>query len=557
MAIKVIFGGKTIQEPGVYAQVKSGVKNPPLNLDYGIVLLIDTGSGASYGGYAINGEITSGSNAIKFYSAIDDFKADLRGGEYSYIADYLFQPNGFGTNGASQVGYVRACTAAPAEVTYEFGAAGAVADFTIQSRLEGLIGNGVNSTITTKLKKGYAVQMKAGPNANTTTPDTFVLEFTVGTFAGLDTEGDPYFNETEANSAPEVILTSIEFTKASDLGDWMRTSSAFNTYFKLDPASTFTTSNVVNADLTANATIKLFAGGTETYNASDFDLVLDAIKETYYNFVMTDNYGVAVNGGGKSSNNTKLFNHLLTQAKYRKMMFVAGGQNEDEFTGSTGSIGIANFYNHSSAVVVHGGFYKTSRTGVQKKYSSFVKAAAVLGRIAGAAPQVPGTFKGLNWDGEVHLMTEKERILALNNGVLHTKFDTEFNRYTINQSINTLAGIKNEFFINPDGQSYEISVTRIGMHLCNLLMIRAKQDLLSQEDGVNRFTLSASSLAEYTKGFLQLQTATDNTDGLILRFEQITIKTYLDSYFINFGYEPNYPVNKLFFTGFQLDSSLQ
>ena len=58
MASTFIFNGRQISLPGVYSTIVSGEMNPARNLDYGKVLIIDTGKySAGFGGGAgINGE---------------------------------------------------------------------------------------------------------------------------------------------------------------------------------------------------------------------------------------------------------------------------------------------------------------------------------------------------------------------------------------------------------------------------------------------------------------------------------------------------------------------
>ena len=66
MASTFIFNGRQISLPGVYSTIVSGEMNPARNLDYGKVLIIDTGKySAGFGGGAgINGENAQGQNAI-------------------------------------------------------------------------------------------------------------------------------------------------------------------------------------------------------------------------------------------------------------------------------------------------------------------------------------------------------------------------------------------------------------------------------------------------------------------------------------------------------------
>ena len=53
MATEFRFNNKRVKLPGAYSTIVSGEKNAPLALDYGKVLVIDTGGlGATWGGGA-------------------------------------------------------------------------------------------------------------------------------------------------------------------------------------------------------------------------------------------------------------------------------------------------------------------------------------------------------------------------------------------------------------------------------------------------------------------------------------------------------------------------
>jgi hypothetical protein len=72
MATSIFFNGKQIKVPGVYSTVKSGIKNPALNLAYGNALVIDTGGfGFGHGGGYDNA-------AIRCYIQISNFSNDWK-----------------------------------------------------------------------------------------------------------------------------------------------------------------------------------------------------------------------------------------------------------------------------------------------------------------------------------------------------------------------------------------------------------------------------------------------------------------------------------------------
>jgi len=544
MSKSTFFGGKIIKEPGAYSQIKSGIKNPPLNLPYGNICIIDTGSNAAFGGGAgISGELATMKESIYNFDNIDDFRSFVKGGLHWLLAEPLFKPNGLASPGVSKITYVRAATTACAEISYTFTGGGANGgEFVIKVKDEGLIGNG--SATSSILRKGYAAKMTAGIK------DTakFKIDFYVGTYRGLDPENDPY-EATQADSLPTLIARSVEFNNISTLITWMTNDSTFNSYFKLDSSSVAGTGAVNSADLAANVSQVLATGGTETYNSSDLDLVLDAIKEEYYTFILADQWAA----NAQSAANTKILAHLVNEAKFTKFMVVGGGDDKDAFTGTNSSTDTAAYYNSEKVVVVHAGIKQAIRTGSGfKDRPSIYKAAQVLGRIAGLAPQVPGTFKAIQMDGDRHIMTQKEREAALDSGVLHTTFDADFGAFIINQDINSLQ--TNDNIVNDNGTSYSVSLNRIIAQINAEIVINAKKQLLGQENGVNRNTLTEQDVIAWLQGFLSLRVATNQADNLILRFENITVKTVQDSYEVSYGIVPNFAINKLFFTGFVLEN---
>lgn len=628
MAVKHYFAGKVIEEPGVYSQQTSGVKNPPLNLDYGTVLLIDTnGNLGTVGGNSINGTNVKGKSAIAMFEDAEELKGHLMGSDWCHMADALFNPSDFGVKGASKVYFISAREANPASAvlqmermsvaitaagtgyavgnrftintgtqlsTYQvstIGAGGSVTGITlvsrglgytngvktttnvtgvgtgltvtisnvatilsmdIQTKMEGVKGNGIINNNTTLLIEGFALQFKVGPTSTPSNPK-YIIEFTAGTYAGVDSNGAPYFGESVDESKPIVILQSDEFSTTEELKFYVENNAKFKNLFNLKTGYSFSPTSIAldNIDLSSYSSLKLFSGGTQTYNQSDFDDLLDIIPELEYNFVITDNHSI----NAMDNKNILLLGHLLNEAKFDKFMYIGGGENEDNFESGTdgSSIDTAEFYNSKRVIIVHAGFYKKGLNQAEFYYSSAVKTAAVVGILAGLPPQVPATFKKIKFNRDGHDLTVKQRKLALRKGVLHTKYDSELGGFVINQAINSLQ--KNDFMVNTDASSYEISVERIGAHLNKLIIVNAKKDLLGQQNGVNRFTLSESVFFNWLKVFLQAQTVTNTQDNLILSFENITIKTVQDGLYATYSYEPNYPVNKLFVTGVMLDKN--
>ena len=155
MARSVPFNGQNIIIPGAYSNIVSGVKNGFVNLPYGGVLLIDTGSGAGYGsGPGIAGTIKKNKDAVQTFTSLVDFQNAVGGGIWYTLASALFFPNGVNSPGASYLEYVRACATIPAEMTLNFtGVSGGGGTLGIQCRDEGIVGNGIlgDETLATSL----------------------------------------------------------------------------------------------------------------------------------------------------------------------------------------------------------------------------------------------------------------------------------------------------------------------------------------------------------------------------------------------------------------------
>lgn len=533
--------------PGVYSEFVSGVNNPPISASFGNVLIIDTGTGAGFaGGAGIAGTLKSGIDSIQQFSRLKDYRAAIKGSQLWLLGEPLFQPQGAGNGaGVPSIFFAKAATTAPAEIEYTFtggGTNGGV--FNAQVRDEGTVGNGVETSSV--LTRGYAGVMRAG----TLDTSKYAIDFYVGTYKGADSESDPWDYIAEANTEPTLLVSSVEFDNIADLITWANNDSTFQTYFKVQTGTVTGTGAVDASDLSGNTGNTLAAGGTETYSTANLDLVLDAITDLDYTFVLSlDNAADA-----QSSDNSKILTHLTSEAKYRKFMIV-GGADDDTLEGADSSSETAAFYDTPKVIVVHAGV-GMRRRGVAgfKNRSSLYKAALVTGRMAGQAPQVPLTFKGLKFDKDRHELNKIEQTKAINNGVLATKFDSDFGRYVVLQGINSKQD--NNFTIADDGTSYEVSIENIKAQLSKEIEINAKLQLLGQSAGVNRNTLRPIDLKQWLESFLSTQEATEVDDNLIISSSNISVNVNGDTYEASYDFEPNFPVNKLVFTGRITDSTI-
>src|SRR5690606_30211343 len=161
MATKVFFNNRQVKLPGAYATVVSGEKNPPRSLDFGKVLVIDTGEeGLTWGGGAgIDGELASGQDAVYKFDNLADYQAFLKGGLLYKAAEGLFVPDrrNAAAIGASEVYHVKAATTTAAKLTFSTTSGGS---FVFKTRDEGVVGNGV--VVSDHLEKGYAYTVETG-----------------------------------------------------------------------------------------------------------------------------------------------------------------------------------------------------------------------------------------------------------------------------------------------------------------------------------------------------------------------------------------------------------
>lgn len=546
MATSHVFEGKTYKLPGVRSTIKSGIKNPPIDLGFGSLLIIDTGLGAGYlGGAGISGELTDPAEAFYTVDNIEDYRLFTKGGIMWLLGEPLFRPAGVGINGVSSVTVARAAETVAASASYSFSGdgSGSVATggtLTIKTRDEGLVGNGVEDIVSGELIKGYGVLMEAGIN------DTakYVLKFYVGQYPGDDTvNGVPYGGLASSKYKPRLLIQTPEFDNIQEAIDWMNENATFNEYFTLSASSVSGDGTIEPADLAANNTMNLFSGGTETYSTTHVDSVLAQIAELNVDFILATDYGA----DAQSADNFKIFSHIIEDSLYKPQLYIA---SRDDRSGFSASIADAAYYDNQYVTVVHGGAKKSSRVGTGfNLYPAIYKAAALLGREAGLEPQVPLTFKNININGEQHLLNSREQEQALDAGLLVTALIQ--NSFDIVKGVNSLQ--ENTFLVNEDGTTPSKQILRIARQLNKEIIINARRQLLKKPDGTNRNTLSENDVASWLEGYLLRKIATPQDDNLILAFQDITVTRDQDAYRINYGFIANSEINFLFFTGFMLD----
>lgn len=543
MATRVYFNGKERILPGAYASITSGEQNAPANLDYGKILIIDTGLGANWGGGSgVSGELKSGKDAVYQFDTIEQYKEFLKGGMFWKLAEALFFPYQ-NDNGVSRIYHVKAAETVAATMTFTATGGGAAGGtFKIKCVDEGVIGNG--GVTSNHLDKGFAYTIETGVIDNT----KFIFKIWRGTWTGNHTDGVSYNEVAKDEAIAKLIIQSPEFNNIQELIDWANINPQFNNYFTLDSSSAVVGTGVVNsADVASAANYVLAVGGTETYSSTHLDTVFEAVSDLDYQFILCDKYGSDYNNAMV----TKIFTHIKdTGTQFIKTMFIGAGADESTFKSTGGSIDVAKYFNSNRAVVVHGNV-KTSSTinGVGFRiWPSIYHAAVILGKVCGLPPQIPITNKQIGISGLVHNVIKRDQEMGLNFGVLMTVADQYRGGFKILQGVNSLQD--NRTLFNNLGQSHSIQFERVVAQINRELIVNSEIDLLGNPNGVNANTLSAGILKTWTETYLQSRVATSDVDNLLLSFRNVTVTRVEDYYKVTYGIVINNEITKIFYTGF-------
>lgn len=547
MATSFNFGGKSITLAGAYSRIVSGRNNPPQDLDFGKVLIIDI-NGDIAGGAGINGEHASGKDAIYSFSDLSTFRDFSFSGVWWRAAQYLFTPNGQSI-GASSVSVIKPFTTVASSMTFTaVGSATNGGTFKFDTLDEGTGANGVLEG--SDLKSGYAFTIETGE------VDTSKWIFKVwrgnykGDSTGLITPALS-FDEIELASNlanPALIAQSPEFDNIQNLIDWANDSESFASYFKLDATSAIAGDGSIDAaDVSGVSGFNLSVGGTQVANATDLNDALDTITDLNYNFI------IAWDNGAKPEASTdvlKVKTFVETQSDFNPQLHVTDQIGDEDSISN--AVTTTSALDSDKVVYTFGSIKKTSQlsnTNLVDMHPIFHLAFHV-GRLAGLEPQVPLTFKSIDINGLVKQLNRKEQEQLLNAGVLCTTFNTLINDFVVLQDVNTLQN--NKYTLNQDGTSHVIQYRRIAAQLNAELKVNATRNLLSNPTGTNRNTLSESDIKDFVQGYLQRKIATDLQDNLILSYKNVTVKRDQDAYFVTYEFVPNDEIRLIFFTGFAL-----
>lgn len=553
MATSVYFNGKLRTLPGAYSTITSGDSTASRSLDYGTVLIIDTGVyGAGFGGGAgVNGEGAQGLDAIYEFDDLTTFRNFVKGGMYWKCAEALWKPDPSNADavGISKLLFVRACTTKAAKMTFTATGGGSNGGtFVIRTIDEGLNANGVTEEIdgVTYLKNGYAFTTEAGVD----NPEAVVLKLWQGTFTGL--YKDPVtgvelsYNElTVEQSDANLLCESPECTTMAELIYWAQTDENFGARFVLDDATAVKGTGEMNASDVTDG-YQLAAGGTETYTPNtDLESVLSQIADVDYNIVMTDQIGA----NALSAANKAIIDHRNLDAKFDKFVFIGAYDSRANYEAS---LAYAKQANNAYVCIVHGGIGTASDMVASKIrwWGVFYNLCQVVGRTAGKPPYVPITNKTIGGDKLQMIPNEKEMEKAVKAGLIIVSNNPYLKRFVILQGVTTLQD--NTLLFNKKGQSFSLQFMRCLAQLNKECVVNAEIDLLADENGVNINTLSKGALETWTINFLQTRVATENQDNLISKFQNVVASRENDYYRVTYEVMINNEVTKIFFTGFLL-----
>lgn len=536
MATVVNFHGKNYIEPGSYAVSTYNPTSVQNVSAFGNVMIIDTGlaTNGTYefaGGSGIHGELNQGLKSVYNFTNYEDFLAFMGGGLVGDIAEKLFTPLPLsGAAGTPKLFYCRAATTTCATITLEMSTG---INLTLKCKNEGIAGNG--QAVDGVLKVGYAARIIAGVEDSS----KFIMEVYKGSYMGTDPAGESYGPKSLADSTPNLLAESPELSTLQELYDWASSNRYMLANFVVTMNGLGTTALKVIAQTLATG------GTTNWMKDTEYADALEAISELDITFFLCTNTTAA--GGTDAATNVKLFTYLKNDAKFSEFMFVPGGSDETDLMGdSNTSQAIAKYFNSGQVVTVHGAPVVTRKDGNgTKTLSPIYLTAAIIGLNAGMAAQTPLTFKRIGYDSFVYDLKKKERIAALQAGIMHVR--NVNGSWCVNQGITTLQD--NKKTIADDGQSFELSVELIKAQLNKELIIEGEQRFTGQTAA----QATPQSVKNFTETKLQSLVAEVGNDNLLITWQNVKVSAKNSDYFITYDFVPNVPVNKTFFTGNILD----
>lgn len=540
MATVVNFQGKNYVEPGAYAAIVYNPTSVANVAEFGNVMIIDTGLSFNTvggqqlefaGGSGIKGQLAQGLKAVYEFTDYEDFLSFMGGGLVGDIAEKIFTPRA-GVLGAPKLYYARAATTTCASIVLEMSEGN---ELVLTCKNEGVAGNAY--IVSDVLKAGYAAKVVAG-----SAQGTFRVQVLKGQFAGLDAAGEPFGAYDVASAPVNILAESEDLTTLQEAYNWASTNRVINSAFKVEMNGAGATALKAISQTGAS-------GGTTVYlNNSEYEAVLEAITELDVTFFLCTNLNAAAGAGVNANSNAKLFTYLKGEdVKFTQFMVVPGGKDDTDLFGESNcSQAIAKYYDSEQAIVVHGApvVERKDKTGT-KDLEPIYLAADIIGMAAGAAPQTPLTFKRTGYNSFVYDLKKKERVKALQAGILHVRNIS--GNWCVNQGINTLQD--NLLTVASDGQTFEISIALIKAQINKELIIEGERRYTGQTVA----QASPEAVKNFTETKLASFVATPGNDNLIISWNNVKVSAKNGDYRVTYDFVPNVPLNKMFFVGNMLD----
>ena len=249
MATQHFFDNKVIKIPGAYSIIKSGIKNPSLDLAFGNTLVIDTGSGANWGGGSgINGTNSNGKDSLYTFDNVRDFQQFVSGGLWWLLGSPLFLPGGGATAGISSLTYVRAAATAPGSITYSWaGGAANGGTFIANPLTEGLAANGI---------EGDEISAQSTVTVTVAGADTDTIDVTVD--GKLVSE---YVNTGGTDTVAQVVAALVADTKSKNIVQVIASDATSYTITAPVGLGAYVLTPTVDVTGTAAASADAYAGG--------------------------------------------------------------------------------------------------------------------------------------------------------------------------------------------------------------------------------------------------------------------------------------------------------
>ena len=383
----------------------------------------------------------------------------------------------------------------------------------------------VEGTIEENLSTGYAIEGEIEDGLIT-------LSFYKGTYAGTD-EAISYFSDGQevaevngivrAQATPVKLVESIPFKTIRAFQEWALQDPTFKDYFLLKSVNITATPDNEELDTETSSGADYdkfngvfpFLGGTETYASSHLNDVFTAMEGEDVDFIMLDTKD--------SAKNDLLSSAVVTRFKDFPTVYVAGGDDEDEFeaiaTGvnaGQGSIEAAVNYGTSIVKVVHSGVTAptTGAAGGIKSYTSLYHTAIVCGIDAGREPQQGLTFQRIpSITGLIHNPTADDERRGINKGVFMVRQEPD--GFYAADDVNT-SQVNRAVYAN--NSSYLAQLRKIKRALEKELITILRNRFQKGVVASNRNTVNEAAVVSAGASYLSSRVATLSRDSYLVSF---------------------------------------